>query len=480
MTSFLLNFAVHWKEVIYYIARRNGRAFSCRTAIGGGLLHGVSAMSAIESIIKWAQTLPGWQADAVRRLLQQEELTEADRNELFEMLQLEAGIASTSPKAIFPKLGSVSGTGPIHDPIILKKMEAISHVNAIENGSAMLFGHQGITVIYGENGSGKTSYARVLKRACRARDTTEPIHPNIFSSSERGPASATIKIGVGTKTEYLSWTDGKSSDDRLATVTYFDSKCARVIVDDNNEAVYVPYGCFVFDELVNLIKAFRQRLTNEQPSPITPTSQDIAEGTKAHAFLLTLSRTTTKEDIDAMAAWRDSDEQLLSETITRIAQSNAKESLENSARLRVIAKRANDLSSTLRTAEQHICGGGVKQLNGKLNELLAAREARRIAASAALDGEPLEAGKSSEWRLLYQAAREYSVSVAYPGSEFPQTSEEGRCVLCMQEFSEEASARMQRFKDFMDDKSQELLSVAEKAGGGGCLNRAGILGDSLV
>ncbi len=36
----------------------------------------------------------------------------------------------------------------------------------------------GMTVIYGGNASGKSGYARVMKRACRARDQTEPIHPN--------------------------------------------------------------------------------------------------------------------------------------------------------------------------------------------------------------------------------------------------------------------------------------------------------------
>lgn len=35
-----------------------------------------------------------------------------------------------------------------------------------------------MTVIYGDNGSGKSGYSRVLKRACRTRDQMEAIHPN--------------------------------------------------------------------------------------------------------------------------------------------------------------------------------------------------------------------------------------------------------------------------------------------------------------
>ena len=150
-------------------------------------------MSAIEDIIKWAKDLPDWQADAVRRLLEQGELTNDDRDELYQMVKVAAGIQAECIKPVPPKIGAFSGTGATRQPITLQRISEIRHVNAVENDSTIPFGHQGITVIYGENGSGKSSYARVLKRACRARDTKESILPNIFDSDEEGPRNCDYK-----------------------------------------------------------------------------------------------------------------------------------------------------------------------------------------------------------------------------------------------------------------------------------------------
>ncbi len=43
-----------------------------------------------------------------------------------------------------------------------------------------------MTIIYGDNGMGKSGYARILKRACRARHPGE-IEPNIYA--EQPPAA---------------------------------------------------------------------------------------------------------------------------------------------------------------------------------------------------------------------------------------------------------------------------------------------------
>lgn len=53
-------------------------------------------MPAIEKIISWAQDLPEWQADAVRRFLEQGDLTASDKNELYQLLKAEFEIDTTS------------------------------------------------------------------------------------------------------------------------------------------------------------------------------------------------------------------------------------------------------------------------------------------------------------------------------------------------------------------------------------------------
>src|SRR5258708_473961 len=184
--------------------------------------------SALDQIIKWSHGLPPWQADAVRRYLEQGELTSSDRDDLYQMLLVHAGIKVECTAPLPAKLGSISGAPVSWQELTLERILDVQHVNAVKNGSTIPFGLTGLTVVYGQNGSGKSSYARILKRACRARDINEPIHPNVFDADEAGPATATIKISGGsTHGIELPWIDGPGADARLANVSFFDSKIGR-------------------------------------------------------------------------------------------------------------------------------------------------------------------------------------------------------------------------------------------------------------
>ena len=47
------------------------------------------------------------------------------------------------------------------------------NVNALAENQELPFSPQGMTIIYGNNGAGKSGYVKILKAACRARGTKE-------------------------------------------------------------------------------------------------------------------------------------------------------------------------------------------------------------------------------------------------------------------------------------------------------------------
>src|SRR5207237_24351 len=80
----------------------------------------------------------------------------------------------------------------------------------------------GLTLVYGENASGKSGYCRVLKKACRARGTAQDIKANAYEPAPAEPASAEIACNVGTEESLIRWRDGMSSDPRLSNIFVFD------------------------------------------------------------------------------------------------------------------------------------------------------------------------------------------------------------------------------------------------------------------
>ena len=151
-------------------------------------------MRAEEELLKWSSRLPNWQRDALRRLWTQDEMSEKDEGDILKLLKNEHELFVDSQEALkpIPLTKDHIGSSAIHDQItVLKSISDLENVNALCPNQTLNFGASGITVIYGDNATGKSGYSRVLKRSCRARGTEEVIYPNVYKGNHTpAPAKA--------------------------------------------------------------------------------------------------------------------------------------------------------------------------------------------------------------------------------------------------------------------------------------------------
>ncbi|MRR17695.1 MAG: hypothetical protein EG826_14705 [Deltaproteobacteria bacterium] len=422
-------------------------------------------MSALDAIVKWAEgNLLEWQSDAARRLLLQEGLSEGDKLELFRMIKERHGIkddAYPAPKPKPLKKGDISGSIQTTEKVILKDIHDLKNVNAIPDGTGLTFGHTGLTVIYGENGSGKSGYARVLKKACNARDTKEKILPNIYGKKGPEPAQACIKYSKEGKDNNITWKDGQKTEQNvLSNICVFDAKCARVIVDENNETAYLPYGTAVFEEMVRLYKDLRKSLEAEKPKPEKLAYEDIPVSTNVGKFISELNYETKDDAIMAASKWEEKDENKLISLKKQIAKIEADSPEKQAQRLRNLRDRIITLADTIKEIDAATSEDKAEDIKQKIIKLVDAEKALAIASQKTLSGEPLPGAGEKVWQSLYNAASVYSTEVAYLGREFPVTQEGGLCVLCMQKLDIDARSRMIRFKDFMERATKKDVDNA--------------------
>ncbi|MCX5646107.1 MAG: AAA family ATPase [Phycisphaerae bacterium] len=420
-------------------------------------------MAVIESIIKWArEELPPWQGDAVRRLLSQDALTEANKDELLLQIKAIYGLAGgdAAPVPIAPNYGDTSGVPQVRARVVLKAMKGLCNVNAIPDDSNLPFGHEGLTVIYGENGAGKSGYARVLKRACKARDTKEQIHPNVFGGCS-GPAAATFKVSVNDDPDKeLQWQDNGTVIDVLANIAVFDSRCARVMVDEKNKPSYLPYGAHVFEGLVMLLQDLRARLERERPMPGVLKYDDISATTRVGRSIDELSDHSTAQCIERLCAWSDEENERLTELQRQVAKAEAEDPRKLAERMLKQKNRIEGLKKNLTDIGRATSAERAETLQKAIADLESAEKAVQLVSQESLAHEPLPGTGGNIWQKLYEAARAYSTQQAYPGKEFPETSEGSLCVLCMQPIQTDARARFQRFKEFMEKTTTKAADSA--------------------
>jgi len=125
------------------------------------------------------------------------------------------------------KLPPVAVSKPVYHPtakvVELECLRDITGVNRLAKNQELRFS-KNITVVYGENGTGKTGYGRILKTFGISYDNRNTIHPNIYGTLE--PRTAVIEFSVDGVAEVFDW-DGRNTHADLSSISAFENQAGR-------------------------------------------------------------------------------------------------------------------------------------------------------------------------------------------------------------------------------------------------------------
>jgi hypothetical protein len=220
----------------------------------------VPSMNVLQEIVTWSKDRPTWQREALRRLVVNDELTEQDVRELADICKGDYGLGQKREFSPLTKEQVPAGTSTTS----AVSLDSIFHhkgVNALAESQTLKFG-PALTIVYGDNGAGKTGYTRILKRACQARGREE-ILGNVVSGAAPPKLEIAIKYKVGTDPTVHEWTGGET-DEFVSRVSVFDTHCATVYLNDKTNVAFLPFGLDLFDKLVKACKAVRTLLEADQ------------------------------------------------------------------------------------------------------------------------------------------------------------------------------------------------------------------------
>ncbi|MBU2956788.1 AAA family ATPase [Paracoccus sp. 1_MG-2023] len=415
---------------------------------------------ALRSILDWSKERPAWQRDALRRLLQNGELTDADIATL-------ADLCKDKSNPSYPlREEHISAQKTGAPTVALKSIRNVQNVNALAEKQTLSFIPKGITIIYGDNGAGKSGYVRLLKRSCRARNARgkeETLLPNIYEQA-KGPQFAELEYQAGAQTQKATWKSGQPVDALFSEISVFDSRTANVHVEETNDLAYTPFPMKVLERLVAACKSVKETIDGEiavikAQTPRSVSDPSCSPNTAVGQMMAMLGKDTKPEAVETLAALSDEEAARLAELTSDFAH----DPKATARRLRAQKTRLETIRTRLHTLKAAASTESAGQLATLSSDLRAKTEAARLASAALFKNEPLEGVGSETWRTLWEAARAYSTADAYPETAFPVTGEEARCVLCQQELSEQAGSRLHRFEAFVQDRTQQDEEAARRA-----------------
>lgn len=420
-------------------------------------------MALLNDIVDWATTsLPTWQQDALRRLFQKQKLDPQDFDDLYAMLKSAHGVADPLNRTAVPlteeHLPALADNASF---AILLEMGDLKHVNQIACSQAISFAPKGLTIIYGANGSGKSGYSRVLKRACRSRDIQEVIHPNAYDANElKCIPEATFRVAVdGQEKEPFTWKHNENGPELLSTISVFDGRCARSYLDTEQDAAYLPFG---LDIIQNLGQEVLPRLAGKLEKDIESTNvdkkpfDDLVGDTEAGKLIVALNENTDPNKIKKLGTLNTPEKERLDELKNLLSGDDL---VKKAKEIRLKVKRIEGLISRMDSALKNVTDDAIGKLKNGDIELEAALKAVAIAAESLREGESLLPGTGEDvWRALFGAARRFSTEVAYSGEPFPYTETSAQCPLCQQTLDQDAKQRLKRFDEYLKQETAKIAS----------------------
>jgi len=423
-------------------------------------------MSILQEIQKWSQKLPAWQQHAIALLYAERQLGGPEIEEVYALLKAAHGIPDPEDIVAIKLADDQVAAPQVPDRLVqIVAIKNLQGVNALAEGQRLPISPTGLTIIYGENGAGKSGYSRVLKKACRARDQREPILPDARKAPAKGAvAQAVFELMVDGQPMDVDWSTEKESPEQLSEIAIFDAHCARAYVDNQGDFAYAPYGLDILEGLVKLCMTLRGMATKERDANmpnVEPFALLAGTKTKVGALLSSISAKTNPADVQVLAVFGEEDQKRLAILNKTLAEADPKQKASD---LRLRASLLSGLITRIAEASSVVSEerlNGFRMLVQRSNE---AKATARLAANTFAQTPGLLPGTGGEaWKELFEKARAF-VAESHAGHELQGLDPEAQCPLCQNPLGDEGAKKLAAFDAFVQQEAEKTAKAARAAG----------------
>ena len=411
--------------------------------------------SAARALARWANSQDEWVRLVTHKVLvQRTPLDNETLDACYDQMLAEKELIAVKPDRI--GMIAVAEASDTEAPSTrLLSISNTKHVNRLTDDQKLDFNPR-MTVIYGENASGKTGYVRVLKAVAGSR-STEPVLPDIYRPTTTAP-SATIEFLLGVEKARLEWFDGVTIPAPLHHLSVFDAPAAPLHVDDDLSYSYTPSEITLFEITHTALSEIRDRLItdrNERKPKGNPYISRFQRGTRAYRLIETLRATTKVDELRELAAVEDNEiqqVQRLRDQVRALADNNYNVQLP-------AARSARTQCDWGRAVIEALLGFDGHSYEGALTAVADSRAHMNRVTKELFTADSIPGLFTDEWRTFVRAADEYVIRHFCDNiSSRPNT-----CPYCAQLLAADAQDLLYRYKTYLTNQAQVDVSRTTRA-----------------
>lgn len=410
--------------------------------------------SASQLLVNWANSQDGWIRRAVALVLtMRSPLDPQTLDALYTRYLAEKGLSDVEAEAV-PVIQLTDAASEDGSVLKLLNLEGVQGVNALASNQSIAF-NEGITVVFGENGAGKTGYTRILKRIAKAR-SAELIIRDVHSGTSEDTPTAEIAWSLDGVAGSATWSNeaGLKPLDRMDV---FDSPSVLMHLDSDLGYAYTPADLALFQYVTDAISRVSELATSgiDARKPKKNTFLPIFErGSSVYPLIETLGSATDLEKLRTLAKLSDeeaADLVALPDAVAALQGDNMQAQLAVATNRQAVNSQILALATALSDMDH-------SKYNQTLKDLKTAEEGQRALKANISEHHAIPAADSDEWHALITAGDEYRKHLEL--EDYPADGDS--CLYCQQVLSPEAQQLIEVYKNLANNAGQLVISQSNR------------------
>ncbi len=338
----------------------------------------------------------------------------------------------------------------IQNKIILTKLTHIGGVNAINANQKVKFSNE-TTILYGLNGSGKSSYFKILNEIVGGNIKKEIIG-NIFQSSNL-PIEVELEFKDGNNSQLLEWNNTTRAITPLDQVKVFDSSYLNGFLGkrESDTTLVQPFGLNLFPYIISKIDELKTRINNSaNEEDVKKPVIDCKQMREDYNSIFSKNKYTNarKSIIQSLYSFPDTSQNEI-ETISKAIKDLEQNNIQDKIKLEdhnkdTLVKIQNELTNNFQTLNSEIIN--TKNL---LSDYKSQKESSDKYKKQLKVLETIPETNSENWKKFIKTAKDYSTTVA---------DSNNTCIYCRQPLTNDAIELISAYTSYLTDESEENLA----------------------
>jgi predicted ATPase len=399
----------------------------------------------------FAETLPDFGKYLSSKILAGEILKDSDYQIAYDYFKEEFGL---KPKTNHDSITLDCPTEPIDaykKQLHLAKLDSVEGVNALVANQVLEL-NPNLTIIYGVNGSGKSGYTRLFKKAFFSRDKEE-INPNIYQEEAIKPIKANFHFSSEATSYCIPFPQNKSTIEFLQFAV-FDKKCALNHLDGKNEYEFKPAGLQFFSELIESYKKIEKKLVDEIDLNNQP--KDFASFFDGESIIKLLVRnisaSTSSESLKQFLPYTELERTRKIFLETKKAKLITHHTEKEINKLDELKVQFTKLQNNIITINKFFTRESITKIGAAIEDYKLKESISKNAGIQSFKSIVKYNIDNTHWVEFIEAAERFATA---QGTRYPK--EIDTCLFCQQPLSTEANQLINKYWNYLDGEAEKSL-----------------------